>query len=364
VARGDDGGRPPLLWFEVLGMLFVIAHFTALGAGWGKIKPEGISFKFLTSAPNTGLICLVITSVIMLNLLTRVRTKQVFRPGPAYKALLYLSAPSIAFTVASNVLRDGYERGFLGPFLILTYLFAAAVFLWVQYPGARTALRFSLIPLLGVLIYMSSSRTSIFTFFVVLFIGFNYFFFRKTNRIRFFTGILFSISVIIISLFVIHYLMSTKRHASESWIDLTRRDLVLEGAVDIWENYPITGVGFNSSPFNMLSPKYIQYWHLSPLFQIITGEEFNNTGHAHNLFVHVLASTGIIGFVCFSYLMLVILRTAWQTATGPEPGNLVFLLPFLAVLIFGLMSYPFSTGRFVLTFFQIGIVDLKKGGKD
>jgi len=87
------------------------------------------------------------------------------------------------------------------------------------------------------------------------------------------------------------------------------------------------------------------------------------TGDAHNLYLELLAETGLIGFAAFSILIVLALRTALrQLRTTENRFNKMIALAIFAaicgVLVHGTVDYLFHTTPQVtaLFFFILGLL--------
>jgi O-antigen ligase len=78
-----------------------------------------------------------------------------------------------------------------------------------------------------------------------------------------------------------------------------------QAAYNMAEAYPLLGVGFGN--YEEAYPNYrLMFWKY-PL------------GHAHNYYLNVFAETGMIGFVAYSFMWLVLLWITWRTRRHPDP---------------------------------------------
>jgi O-antigen ligase len=96
----------------------------------------------------------------------------------------------------------------------------------------------------------------------------------------------------------------------------------------------------------------LREWHANPLFGYgprLWGDEFaarqgylGTVTNAHNQFVDLLGSSGLLGLLCFSAYLLLLLRYAWLSA-GSTRGVSLALAVF--ILMRCLTEVPFKTGN-------------------
>jgi O-antigen ligase len=123
---------------------------------------------------------------------------------------------------------------------------------------------------------------------------------------------------------------------------------IWDGAFTVFARSPILGTGFGN--LRML---------LGGLLNLPEGW----TGDAHNLYLELLAETGLVGFVAFAFLTITSMRTALRRYKDSqnEFGGIIFFAVFVAmigVLVHGTVDYLFHTAPqvAVLFFLVLGIL--------
>jgi O-antigen ligase len=87
-------------------------------------------------------------------------------------------------------------------------------------------------------------------------------------------------------------------------------------------------------------------------------------GDAHNLYLELLAETGLVGFLAFAFLMIATMRTALKRYQGAQTefGKIICFAVFTAmigVLVHGTVDYLFHTTPQVATLFFLVLGILK-----
>lgn len=115
-----------------------------------------------------------------------------------------------------------------------------------------------------------------------------------------------------------------------------RQEETWAGRIDIWRaavmvftERPLTGVGAGN--FAFVSPNYSYYAAL-----IAATREDGGGGVAHNMFLSVLAETGVIGFLLFGTLLLSAYASAWRLIKRGENLGYGLLIGLIAYTIAGL----------------------------
>ena len=123
------------------------------------------------------------------------------------------------------------------------------------------------------------------------------------------------------------------------------------GAFTVFTRSPLLGIGFGN--LRML---------LGGLLSLPEGW----VGDAHNLYLELLAETGIAGFLAFAFLMMTTMRTALKRYQDSENefGKIISLAVFVAmigVLVHGTVDYLFHTTPQVATLFflVLGILSVQ-----
>lgn len=123
-----------------------------------------------------------------------------------------------------------------------------------------------------------------------------------------------------------------------NFVSNSERILIWQSAVDMWRDYPITGVGLNNF-------KQMEEIYLSPLHK----EPFHN--HAHNVFLNFLAETGLVGLVGLVSLFACIFYRLTRSINNPVV--LAVLLITGNLLLHGLVDYNFYHQASMLVYWFI-----------
>ena len=97
----------------------------------------------------------------------------------------------------------------------------------------------------------------------------------------------------------------------------------------VFTERPLTGVGAGN--FAFVSPNYSYHAAL-----IAATREDGGGGVAHNMFLSVLAETGVIGFLLFGTLLLSAYASAWRLIKRGENLGYGLLIGLIAYTIAGL----------------------------
>ena len=100
------------------------------------------------------------------------------------------------------------------------------------------------------------------------------------------------------------------------------RFTVWHAAVEIFKEHPLTGSGFKT--FQQAAVQHVANYRATHS-QV---HQYENLNDAHNLFLHLLSESGLLGTLIFSLLFFFPMRNAWQHRTA-NPAS----IPLLASLI-------------------------------
>ena len=123
------------------------------------------------------------------------------------------------------------------------------------------------------------------------------------------------------------------------------RPALWQVAWHIFQEYPITGIGFGN-----YSSKYVSDAFVSPLVM-----EKSVWTHAHNIYLKFLSETGIIGFGSFILLIIFQIVTLWKNIYY-ENNNLYSIAMFLAIigmLVHGWFDVCFSARYYAMTYWLL-----------
>ncbi|MCG8515990.1 MAG: O-antigen ligase family protein [Halanaerobiales bacterium] len=119
------------------------------------------------------------------------------------------------------------------------------------------------------------------------------------------------------------------------------RIILWQGAFMMWKDHLVNGVGAG----NFKETFETNYMDLEPI----------TTDHAHNNFLQFAAETGTLGFIAFSYLMVIILKVLFESYNEIKRKNwrLFLLSSFVSMVSFnisGLTEFTFGVTAFVRFF--------------
>ncbi|HWR38238.1 MAG TPA: O-antigen ligase family protein [Patescibacteria group bacterium] len=151
--------------------------------------------------------------------------------------------------------------------------------------------------------------------------------------------LLASLAIIFIMGLLVLFLPGVRERAATltdpQFIANWQRVLVWQSCLHMIGDFPFFGIGIDS--FNEIyNSRYI-------LPESLERQHF----HAHNIFLHQLVETGIIGLTAFLYLFYQILKRSWEQAVsyhGQLPGQLfsVVFLGTVSFLFAGVVDYFFD----------------------
>lgn len=119
------------------------------------------------------------------------------------------------------------------------------------------------------------------------------------------------------------------------------RIILWQGALMMWKDHLVNGVGAG----NFKETFETNYMDLDP----------TNTDHAHNNFLQFAAETGTLGFIAFSYFMVIMLKVLFESYNEIKHKNwrLFLLSSFVSMVSFnisGLTEFTFGVTAFVRFF--------------
>lgn len=110
---------------------------------------------------------------------------------------------------------------------------------------------------------------------------------------------------------------------------------VWDEAIKQFQKSPITGVGFRKFP-------------LLDIPEAIVPGKSKYLDHAHNNYLHILSTTGVVGFACFVWLHFSILLCAWRRYLGQGDDCAValgILGSVVSLIVAGFFEYNFGTSQ-------------------
>lgn len=131
-------------------------------------------------------------------------------------------------------------------------------------------------------------------------------------------------------------------------------------AVRIFPDYPLTGVGQRN--FGRVYREYVPQPQADPYILRDDGTVYTGFAHAHNLYLNLLVTQGLLGLGTFLWLMFTALRLAYRTHRDRrDPFTDVLSLAILAALVaflaLGLLDENFRDSEGVLQlWFLLGLL--------
>jgi len=120
-------------------------------------------------------------------------------------------------------------------------------------------------------------------------------------------------------------------------VSVSTRVILWQKAWETFQHSPIFGVGIRQFP-HMYIPEALQQGHLA-------------LDHAHSNYLHILATTGLVGFCAYLYLWFTALKLSYLEQKNPAYTNIdqgIYLGIFAGVVslaVSGLFEYNFGTAQ-------------------
>ncbi len=127
------------------------------------------------------------------------------------------------------------------------------------------------------------------------------------------------------------------------------RKIVWKGAIEIWKSYPIFGTGVETFAF--------AYYQFKPPEHNYTSEWDYLYNKAHNEYLNLLATTGIVGFGAYLVLIGCILYQL-RVQSAKSDNNFALLSGFIGILVtnfFGFSVVPISLLFFLFPAFTVSL---------
>lgn len=142
-------------------------------------------------------------------------------------------------------------------------------------------------------------------------------------------------------------------------VSVQARFIVWHKAIEVWQSSPIVGVGVRHFP------------KISMPGATAHESESSYLVHAHNNYLHILSTMGIIGLVSFLYLQIMMLIVAfkeWRAKTSSDVAfegllrrgiGLGAIGGIVSLMVAGLFEYNFGTGHVrLIHWFVLGMLNL------
>lgn len=165
---------------------------------------------------------------------------------------------------------------------------------------------------------------------------------------------------IFVSLFIISLISAISppiRERAKTIIDAdanSERIYLWQASLKMFKDYPLTGAGIHS--FGKL--------YNNPKLHYRNPNSEGNIGEAHNVYLHMLATRGVLGFLSFVCLWIVFFKTGFYVLTNIDKADIFSKSLLLGImssifgfLIAGLFETNFNDSEVVmLVWFLIGII--------
>lgn len=131
-------------------------------------------------------------------------------------------------------------------------------------------------------------------------------------------------------------------------------------ALRIFPDYPITGVGQRN--FSKVYPDYVPKALRDSRFLRDDGRVYTGFAHAHNLYLNLLVTQGLLGLTCFLWLVITAMRLAYQSYRRQEDAflknvSLAILAAIVAFLALGVFDENFRDSEGIIQiWFLMGLV--------
>lgn len=213
------------------------------------------------------------------------------------------------------------DPNFAGPFFALYFLLVFHSLL--EKTGIKNRLLFGLLSLSAFFaVILSFSRGA----YVVLGVGFLvYLFFRGYKRI----AISIPILVILLGFLFAFFVPRGEGKNLLRTASTGARLASLQNTLTVFMKNPLVGVGFDSF-------RYAQH-----RYHLLRGEDWQQShsgAGTNNSFLFVLATTGILGGICYGYFWLVLLLKTQVKLKKKEPHGILFISLWITFLVSGLFE--------------------------
>lgn len=134
------------------------------------------------------------------------------------------------------------------------------------------------------------------------------------------------------------------------------RKIVWTGAINVWKIYPIFGSGVETFAYS--------YYEGRPMAHNLTSEWNFLYNKAHNEYLNYLATTGLLGFVAYLFLIFAILLVFYKNSKRKDNQiNSALLAGFISILItnfFGFSVVPISLLFFIFPALSVALQSNKE----
>lgn len=232
--------------------------------------------------------------------------------------------------------------------IFLTLVIPVTVSLLINYK--KTGWSTLLAGILGIqliTIVLAGSTGSFVTLLIICTIFLYYFYGKRIN----FRKLATLGGITVISILIILQIPPVKNIASEKWQDSAFLTTIETSQKTLTSEWSTTLKVFKEKPITGTGPELLQ--NLSPMYHDYTQNNIPAT-YTRNVYLHLLATTGLVGFIPFALLAIVILISTFKDISRFTLAELGFVAGSVVWLIQGFYHYPTITS-IVLGSVMIGV---------
>lgn len=209
-------------------------------------------------------------------------------------------------------------------FLLLVYPLALGFAEKNKYPHIFLAIAF----VIFLAIVLTKSRAAIILSYAV-----TVFYFINLKKDKSFKIFFIAVSATVIAGIIYAFYLKS------GWSSISERLIWWKTALLMFKDYPFTGIGFGN---------------YGAFFSYYRPEAVLNTLFAHNIFLQILAETGIAGFLCFTAAFYIVANNAIKSFKSGATGFVYkksAALSVTAFLVFNITEYSFYIPVCLMSFF-------------
>ena len=313
--------QKPIFLFSLIGALALIINFGSLGLG-----NFAVSFLYLARFVSYALIYFIvkefdpkfkkIVTYLMLlsgSIIVLIGYIQYFF-YPSLRNLFYLGWDEHLYRMFSSFL----DPNFAGAFFVLFLLFLS--FFVNKFYKNKNYVKFSLVTVLSMLtflaVYLTYSRSALLMLAagVVAYLA-------LINKKKF---ILLGIVIMILFIFLSPKSFQTEGTNLFRTVSSEARITSANQGLNIFIKNPVLGVGFDAYRYalNRYEGLNTKYWQVT-----------HSGGGTDNSFIFVLATTGILGFIAYIYLLYKMVRLGFLNIKKNKYFSVIFICSILAISV-------------------------------
>jgi len=419
-ARGVKAGRPLLLWGEIGGAWLVVVLIVSFFLKWGKGSVRMSPF-FPGTATTPGYVGLLVASFAVAHLLADRMGREKWKPGRGTWIFLFGFAVVLAWRLGYYLQKKGYVDDRLVTAGMLAFLFWVLSAAWLAAGSFRSLFRVGLVGACGWLCYLSKARGAYFPYVLIILLGGNVYFLLDGFKKGFLRAAGYTCLVSGIFLYTLPSFVNDPRlEKPDRWqlaraqapgkgavrkeeekktrkeekkpaepregkkppvpekkpvvkeevvraLHLTGREELYVAAWRMWKKSPRTmlvGIGFNTLVFKEMSPAVYQELYR----EIYAGKNVKipdrHSSNAHNLFLHVLVVSGLLGFGALVVFVFAVMHRLADNLLRGAIVDSTAAIPLVAVMLYGLTHYPLVHYPTLSAFLCMGVAAVRFGSDD